>query len=137
MILSIEKVDKIEYDINPNVTFKQWKYKNNNYIVVVNLERNDEIFKINFLKDYSINKEFGLGKIKKSGNIVTFSLKPIDVIMVKYNSKKNNNLVIIIIPIIVAIIILIIIGFFLRKYIMKKNKNDNFINTTSKLMNDE
>ena len=137
MILSIEKVDKIEYDTNPNVTFKQWKYKNNNYIVVVNLERNDEIFKINLLKDYSINKEFGLGKIKKSGNIVTFSLKPIDVIMVKYNSKKNNNLVIIIIPIIVAIIILIIIGFFLRKYIMKKNKNDNFINTTSKLMNDE
>ena len=142
MILSIEKVEKLEYIGNPNVTFKQWKYNNNNYIVVVNLERNDEIFEINLLSDYEINKEFGLGTIKKSGSSITFDLKPIDVIMVKYvkyNSEKNN-LMIIIISSIVLIIVLIFIGFFIRRLIMKKNISNNSIDTfdsNSKILNND
>ena len=47
VILSIDKVNKIEYIQNNNVSFRQWKYNNSNYIAIVNLEREKEIFKIN------------------------------------------------------------------------------------------
>ena len=60
VILSIDKVNKIEYTNNYNVTFKQLKYNKTNYIVIVNLERRKEIFKIDLLDKYKIQKEFGL-----------------------------------------------------------------------------
>ena len=86
--------------------------------------------------------EFGLGTIKKNGNNVTFFLEPIDVIMIKYIIKNNDktqssNLIIIIISIIISIIIILIIGFFVRKHIMKKNKEINFINQSSQLMKED
>ena len=166
IILSIEKFNKIEAATHPNITFKQWKYNNDNYIVFVNLERNDEIFEINLLDEYEINIEFGLGSIQKNRTNVTLYLKPIDVIMIKYTNSNNdnsnnnnsnnnnsnnnndnskndnsnfnskNNTFIIIISIIILIAIIIIIAFFIRRYIIKKEKNDNFINTTSELMDD-
>ena len=46
MILSIEKVDRIEYKENNNIAFKQWKYNGYNYIVFTNLGRKNEIFEI-------------------------------------------------------------------------------------------
>jgi len=114
IILSVEDINKIVYDNNPNVTFKQWKYNDYNYIVVINLERYNEIFKINLLNEFEINKEFGLGTINKNGNNITFILKPTDVIMLKYwikeiDKTKNSKLYIYIISIIVSVIILIII----------------------------
>ena len=36
VILSIDKVNKIEYTNNYNVSFRQWKYNKINYIVIVN-----------------------------------------------------------------------------------------------------
>ena len=65
VILSIDKVNKIEYVQNNNVTFGLRKYNNSNYIFVNNLEREKEIFKIDLLDKYNIYKEFGLGNIKK------------------------------------------------------------------------
>ena len=65
VILSIDKVNKIKYEQNNNVTFRQWKYNNSNYIVVNNLERKKDIFKIDLLDNYNIHKEFGLGNFKK------------------------------------------------------------------------
>ena len=50
MILSIEKVHQIEYTKNNNVTFRQWKYKGYNYIVVTNLGRENEKLEMNLLK---------------------------------------------------------------------------------------
>ena len=58
-------MDKIEYVNNYNVTFRQWKYNDINYIVIVNLVTEDEIFEINILKDCKIKKDFGLGNYKK------------------------------------------------------------------------
>ena len=136
VILSIDPVDKIEYVNNYNVTFKQWKYKDVNYIVIVNLVTEDEIFEINIVKDRKIKKVFGLGKCKKSGSKIKFELKPLDVIMIRYNSN-DYTLVIAISIIIPIIIILLIIGFCLgKRYLKRKNKIDDFINSTSKLMND-
>ena len=54
IILSIDKVNKIKYVQNNNVTFRQWKYNNSNYIAVNNLERRKEIFKIDLLDKYEI-----------------------------------------------------------------------------------
>ena len=59
MILSIEKIDQIEYEQNNNIAFKQWKYNGYNYIVIVNLGRQNEILEMNLIKKYSIIKEFG------------------------------------------------------------------------------
>ena len=50
VFLSVDKVNKIEYVQNNNVTFGQWKYNNINYIAIVNLEREKETFKINLLE---------------------------------------------------------------------------------------
>ena len=56
--------------------------------------------------------------------------------MIRYNSN-DYTLVIAISIIISIIIILLIIGFFLgKRYLKRKNKTDDFINSTSKLMND-
>ena len=143
IILSIDKVNKIETFKNPNVKYKQWKYKSDNYIVVVNLERSDEIFVINLLDEFDINKEFGLGSIIKNGSNITFNLKPIDVIMIKYSKNQNNNnnnfIIIIILPIIIALIIIVIVTFFIvKRYVGKKNETtNNFDNTTSKLVDDK
>ena len=138
VILSVEDINKIKYIKNPNVAFKQWKYNASNYIVVINLERNNQIFEIDLLNEYEINIEFGIGTIKKNGNNVTFFLEPIDVIMLKYIIKsQSSNLIIIIFSIIISIIIILIIGFFVRKHIMKKNKEINFINQSSQLMKED
>ena len=135
VILSIDEVNKIEYTKNLNVSFRQWKYKKINYIVVVNLERNKEIFRINLLDKYKINKEFGLGNFIKNGTEIIFNLEPIDVIMIKYTKKYNF---LIIFTIVVIIIILIgVIAFIVKKFFMTKYKTKFFINSISKLMNDD
>ena len=67
IILSIEEVDEIKYINNINVAFKQWKYNNMNYIVIVNLVRNKEKFEIDILEDCKINKDFSVRKIYKKG----------------------------------------------------------------------
>ena len=120
-----------------NVTFGQWKYNNNNYIVVNNLERKKDILKIDLLDNYNIHKEFGLGSFKKDGTKIIFNLEPIDVIMIKYskNSSKSNYLLIIFIIIIIIIIIAAVI-FIFRRYLNKKLKTKTFIDSVSKLMND-
>ena len=135
----MEEVDEIKYMNNTNVIFKQWKYNNINYIVVVNLVRNSENFEIDILDDCEINKDFGLGKLEKSGSKIIFELEPIDVIMIKYkisNSKKSNLYPIIICILAAIVAIILIIGFFVRKYHINKNKRNEFIDTNSKLMND-
>ena len=91
IILSIEKVDKIDYIKNDNVAFKQWKMNNSNYIAVINLERNNETFKVNLSNNYEINKEFGNGYYEKIDNEIIFYLEPIDVILVKYISSSENK----------------------------------------------
>ena len=80
IILSIDKVNKIKYVQNNIVTFRQWKYNNSNYIAVNDLERRKEIFKIDLLDKYEINKLFGLGTFEKIGTEIIFNLEPIDVI---------------------------------------------------------
>ena len=96
----------------------------------------DEIFEINILKNYKAKKEFGLGKFKQTGSKLIFELKPIDVIMVKYSSN-DYTLVIVISIILPIIIVLLIISLFIKKrYSEKKNKTDDFINKTSKIMDD-
>ena len=101
VILSIDKVDEIEYNQNYNVKYKQWKYNNSYYVVFVNLERNEEICKINLLDKYEINKEFGLGTFKENGTEIILNLESIDVIMMKFteirkqysnNSEEEENL---------------------------------------------
>ena len=139
IILSIDKVNEIQTSKNRNVKFKQWKYKSDNYIVVINLERNNETFVINLLDEFDTKKEFGLGSIEKNGKNITFNLKPIDVIMVKYSKNKNNNknYSIVIVSILISLIIIIIVAVFIvKKYIKNKNETNNFVNSTTKLIND-
>ena len=138
VILSIDKVNKIEYTKNYNVSFKQWKYNKINYIVIVNLEREKEIFKINLLDDYKIYKEFGLGNYTKNGTELIFDLEPIDVIMISYSKiSKSSNLLAIFSIIIIIIIIIGVSGFFARKYLLNKYETKTFVDSASKLMNDD
>ena len=65
LFLSIEEVEKIEYIKNEHVALKQWKVNNSNYIAAINLERDNEIFKVNLSNNYEINKEFGNGTFEK------------------------------------------------------------------------
>ena len=126
VILSIEEIDEIKYENNTNVAFKQWKYNDSNYIVIVNLERTNQIFTINNCE--LVNKEFGLGTIKNIGNNLIFYLEPIDVIMIKYKIKndikenEDNNLIIIVPIIIIAVLALVIIGLLIKRYMTKKSK---------------
>ena len=139
VILSIDKVNKIEYTKNYNVSFKQWKYNKTNYIVIVNLEREKEIFKINLLDDYKIHKEFGLGNYLKNGTELIFNLEPIDVIMITYSKNSKSNIFVIFLIIIIIIIIIDLIGFFARKCLLNKNKYETktFVDSASKLMGDD
>ena len=137
-ILSLDKVDKIEYTPNYNVSFRQWKYNKTNYMAIVNLERSKEIFKINLLENYEVKKELGLGKYKKNGNELIFYLEPIDVVMISFsknNNSKSKGFVIFIIILIIIIIIGVIV-FLARKYLLNKYKTINFIDSVSKLMGD-
>ena len=138
IILSIDKINKIEFIPNYNVTFKQWKYNEANYIVILNLEYHKEIFTINLLDKYKINKEFGLGTFKINGTEIIFELESLDVLMLKYskNSKKSNLLIIVSVLIIIIIFIATMI-FFVRKYLINKNKTKTFIDSVSKLMTDD
>ena len=141
IILSIDKVNEIKTSKNRNVKFKQWKYKSDNYIVVINLERNNETFVINLLDEFDTKKEFGLGSIEKNGNNITFNLNPIDVIMLKYskndkNDKNDKNNSVAIVSIIISLIIVVIVAaFIVKKYIKNRNENNISINSTSKLIN--
>ena len=137
VILSIDKVDKIEYITNYNVSFRQWKYNKTNYIAIVNLERSKESFKINLLKDYRIKKEFGLGNYKKKGAELIFNLEPIDVIMISFSENSKSNALVIFFVILIIIIIIAVIGFFLRKYLINIYKTKNFVDSVSKLMDDD
>ena len=126
LFLSIEEVDKIEYIENKNVAFKQWKVNNSNYIAVINLERDNETFKVNLSNNCEINKEFGLGTYEKKGNEITFNLSPIDVILIKYNYNKNNtNLIIIIVCSCVGAIILVVAIILIRKKMISR-RDDNY-----------
>ena len=136
VILSIDKVDKIEYINNYNVSFRQWKYNKTNYIAIVNLERSKESFKINLLKDYRVKKEFGLGNYKKKGSELIFNLEPIDVVMISFVENSKSNSLIIFFVMMIIIIIIAIICLFLRKYLINKYKTDNYIDSISKLMDD-
>ena len=138
VILSIEKVNKIEYIQNNNVSFRQWKFNKTNYITVCNLEKYKEIFKIDLLDKYKVYKELGLGKMEKNGTQIIFYLEPIDVMIIKYadKSESKSNFVIIFVIIIIVIIFIIVIVFIAQKYFMKKYKTKTFIDSVSKLMND-
>ena len=145
IILSIDEVNKIEYSQNDNVTFKQWKYNNSNYIVIVNLERNKERFKIDLLDKFEINKEFGLGTFKENGTEIIFNLEPLDVIIMQYteiikeymdHSNKSKILIIFFI-IFIIIIFIVVVFFFVKRYFMKKDINKNYIDSVSKLMTDD
>jgi len=129
VILSVEKVNYIEYKENSNAAFKQWKYNGYNYLVVVNLERKNEIFEINLLNEYKINKEFGLGTFKQNKNNIIIYLEPIDVFMIKYNidNSSNFNFTIIIVLIILISIAMLII-FIIKRYFIKKENKSTFIN---------
>ena len=132
VILSVEKINEIKYKENDNVVFKQWKYNDSNYIVIVNLERTNEIFEINLLKKCKVTKEFGLGTFEQKENNIILNLQPIDVIMIKYtfdnsdNSDNSGNSTLIIIFVIIFLLILIVVFFIVRKYYIKKNNNINF-----------
>ena len=142
LFLSIETVDKIEYIKNEHVAFKQWKVNNSNYIAAINLERDNETFKVNLSNNYEINKEFGNGTFEKNGNEITFYLSPIDVILIKYisfdntqdgnNNNNNNNtntgktkLIIIIVCSCVGAIILVVAIILIRKKMIAK-RDDNY-----------
>ena len=135
MILSIEKVDKIEFKENNNVAFKQWKYNGYNYFVIANNVRGNEILEINLLKKYNIIKEFGLGSFKQNNNIITFYIKPIDVLMIKYKlDNSNNSSSIIIFIIIISIIIISIIIIYMVKKYCKKVETKKFIDRIEPIM---
>ena len=136
VFLSVDKVNKIEYVQNYNVTFGQWKHNNINYIAIVNLEREKETFKINLLEQYIIHKEFGLGTFKVNGNEINFNLEPIDVILIKLIKNSSNNTLIIFIVIILIIILVVVLIFFVKRYLDKKYKTKIFVNSVSKLMDD-
>ena len=137
VILSIDKVNKIEYIENNNVVFKHWKYNNNNYIAIVNLETEKEIFIIDLLDKYNINKEFGLGTFEKNGTEIILNLEPIDVMMIKFskNSSNSNNLLIAFLIIIIIIVFIALVVFFFRKLKIKYDTKI-FVDSVSKLMND-
>ena len=140
-ILSIDKVNKIEYSQNYNVIFKHWKYNKTNFIVIVNLERKKETFKIDLLDKCEIKKEFGLGTFKENGTEIIFNLEPIDVIMMKYidTSKKqsnNSNILIIFLVIFFIIIFIAAMVFIFKRYFMKKYITKNFVDSVSELMDD-
>ena len=125
MILSVEEVHNIEYKENINVSFRQWKYNESNYIVIVNLERNKEIFEMNLLNKYKVIKEFGLGTFKQKDNNITLYLEPIDTIMIKYklDNSDSSTFIVVIIVILFLIIIAIIILYIVRRiYFIKKEK---------------
>jgi len=130
VILSVEKINEIEYKKNDNIVFKQWKYNDSNYVVIVNLERTNEIFEINLLNKCKVIKEFGLGSFVQKENNIILSLQPIDVFMIKYTFDNSGNSLLIIIFVIIILHILIVLVFFIvrKYYIIKKNK----INSNSK-----
>ena len=137
VILSIDKVNRIEYVQNYNVTFGLRKYNNINYIFVNNLEREKEIFKINLMEKYNIYKEFGLGKIKINGNEITFYLEPIDVKMIKYSKNSSSNfLLVAFIIIIIIIIIVMALIFIVKRYLNKKSITKTSMDSVSKLTGD-
>ena len=140
IILSIDKVNKIKYVKNNNVTFGLWKYNNSNYIAVNNLERQKDIFKLDLLDKYEIAKQFGLGTFEKNGTEIIFNLEPIDVIMIKYSksssSSKTNYLLIIFIILIIIMIFIALAIFFAKRYFVKNEKTKTFIDSVSKLMDE-
>ena len=136
IILSIEKVNQIEYKQNNNIAFKQWKYNGYNYIVITNLGRKNEIFEINLIKKCSVIKEFGLGTFKQHKNNITFYIEPVDVFMIKYkldNSSNSSLIIIIILVLIFLIIISIIITYVVKKY-YKKDITKKFIEKIEPIM---
>ena len=142
VILSVGKINEIEYKQNENVVFKNWKYNDSNFIVIVNLERTNEIFEINLLNKCKVIKEFGLGTFGQNGNNIILSLQPIDIFMIKYtfdNSDNSSNSHFIIIFVIIFLLILIVLVLFIvRKYITKKKNKINFdSNTAEPILNNE
>ena len=138
-IIYMDKYNPVEERWKDVIEFTDeiWKYNKINYIVIVNLERKKEIFKINLLEKYKIHKEFGLGKFNKNGTEIIFDLEPIDVIMITYSKNSKSHLLVIFLIIIIIIIAIGAIVFFARKYLMNKYKTKNFIDSVSKLMNDD
>ena len=127
MILSIEKVDRIEYKENNNIAFKQWKYNGYNYIVIANLGRENQKFEINLINKYSVVKEFGLGTFKQHDNIITFNIEPVDALMIKYKLDKSFNSSLIIILVLIFLIISAIIIIYVVKRYYKKDDTKKLI----------
>ena len=136
VILSIDKVNRIEYVQNYNVTFGLRKYNNTNYIFVNNLQREKEVFKINLIEKYNIYKEFGLGTFKINGNEITFYLEPIDVIMIKYSKSSSSNYLLVTFIIIIIIIIVVALIFIVKRYLNKKSITQTSMDLVSKLTGD-
>ena len=128
IILSVEKINEIKYKNNNNIVFKQWKYNDYNYLVIVNLERINEIFEIDLLNEYEVIKEFGLGNFKQNKNNIIVYLEPIDVFMIKYKLDKLDNshssFLIIIIVLIILIAIAILTLFIVRRYFKKRENKE-------------
>ena len=145
VILSVEKINEIEYKKNDNVVFKQWRYNDSNYIVIVNLERTNEIFEIDLLTKSKVIKEFGLGNFEQKDNNIILNLQPIDVFMIKYifdnsdySDKSENSYLIIIFVIIFLLTLIILLLFIIRKYyIKKKNKVDFNSKGAEPILNNE
>lgn len=143
IILSVEKINEIEYKKNDNVVFKQWKYNDSNYIVIVNLERANEIFEINLLNKCKVIKEFGLGTFEQNENNIILNLQPIDVFMIKYifddsdNSEKSYSIIIFVIIFLLILIILLLVFIARKYYIKKKNKIDFNSKGTEPILNNE
>ena len=127
MILSIEKVDRIEYKENNNIAFKQWKYNGYNYIVIANLGRENQKFEIDLINKYSVVKEFGLGTFKQHDNIITFNIEPVDALMIKYKLDKSFNSSLIIILVLIFLIISAIIIIYIVKRYYKKDDTKKLI----------
>ena len=88
VILSIDEYDTIKYEENEHIALKQWKYKDINYVAIVNLEREEQTFSIDLNKnDYEVDETLGLGEMKKDKNKLTFTMKPIDVMIVRFSEN--------------------------------------------------
>ena len=88
VILSIDEYDTIKYEENEHIALKQWKYKDINYVAIVNLEREEQTFSIDLNKnDYEVDETLGLGEMKRDKNKLTFTMKPIDVMIVRFSEN--------------------------------------------------
>ena len=95
VILSVSSHERINYNESNKVSLKQWQYGGVDYIAVINLEREDMTFEMEFVysKEREVIKDFGLGTMNVDNNKITLNLKPIDVMMIRivnYNQSSSS-----------------------------------------------